>query len=601
MDEQSKNLSGLGSTLASRPQDLYMSLVDNKGNSKALAPLQQFMGNLADLTDFSKPPGSRIQTRFQSSMTKLFGAIFNPLAGATGGSTGEKLINTILDKLDGISNWWTSNSATIITNAKGIWQGLTAAFGMAKPLLDLMGKLSDSGGGDDDPKDSLPGPVKALLDSGLLGKALGFVGGIKAGMAGLDAATFGASSTLVTFAGAQVLGLVNKGLDATKVKILQTSFAMEILTNPLGKMAGLKVALKTFAASAAGGIGGILASIGPIGWVLIAIGAAATALYFKYKPFRQAVDGTWDKVKSGYKKAGDWLGYGWNKFKDGVNGADKSVNGWFSGIADTVTNAFLTIPDKLRSMGKKLYDAILPQWLRDALGKLGVSFSGPPASSAGAPRGRPVAASAGQNAAAAALVGVANRLGIDPNSLLAVAYKESGLNPAAMNKDYTDKNGVFHKGSGASGLIQFLPKTAAEYGLTGAKIRAMTPEQQAPFIERYLRQHGVQPGASLDQIYAAVFGGSATRAGTTLYTKGQPGYDQNIGLDTNKDGQITSGEAAQAAMTAFQGSGITFNQTVIVQGSANPAAVTAIGGATQNGVLLAQANQNAEAGGGVTR
>ena len=78
MGERSRNLSGLASTLVSRPQELFMGLVDDMGNSKALKPLQDFMANLADLSDFSKNPGKRIQERFEKSMGSLMSAIFNP-------------------------------------------------------------------------------------------------------------------------------------------------------------------------------------------------------------------------------------------------------------------------------------------------------------------------------------------------------------------------------------------------------------------------------------------------------------------------------------------------------------------------------------------
>ena len=129
----------------------------------------------------------------------------------------------------------------------------------------------------------------------------------------------------------------------------------------------------------------------------------------------------------------------------------------------------------------------------------------------------------------------------------------------------------------------------------------LTPAQQAPYIQRYLTDHGVTAGMGVEQIYAAVFGGNASRAGSTLYAQGSAGYAQNTGLDTNKDGKITSAEAAQEAVRAFGASGITLTQNITVMGNADPAAVAAIGLAGQNGLLLGQSNLNTEAGGGAKR
>jgi soluble lytic murein transglycosylase-like protein len=53
-----------------------------------------------------------------------------------------------------------------------------------------------------------------------------------------------------------------------------------------------------------------------------------------------------------------------------------------------------------------------------------------------------------------AIVATASNLGVDPNLALAVAIRESGLNPSAVNQE-----------SGAIGLFQIMPATAAELGI----------------------------------------------------------------------------------------------------------------------------------------
>jgi hypothetical protein len=75
---------------------------------------------------------------------------------------------------------------------------------------------------------------------------------------------------------------------------------------------------------------------------------------------------------------------------------------------------------------------------------------------------------------AGALINVSRDLGIQPEWLANVIVLESQWNPKAVNTI-----------SGASGLIQFMPKTAQELGTTVARIRAMSATQQLELAKRY--------------------------------------------------------------------------------------------------------------------
>jgi hypothetical protein len=122
---------------------------------------------------------------------------------------------------------------------------------------------------------------------------------------------------------------------------------------------------------------------------------------------------------------------------------------------------------------------------------------------------------------------VSSRLGINPSNLLAVMRSESSLNPQAVNRS-----------TGASGLIQFMPRTAQSLGTTVEAIRQMNAAQQMPYVEKFFQSVRLPQGASAGRLYAYVFlPGRANRE--ILTQSGESYYEANKGLDVNRDGKIT--------------------------------------------------------------
>jgi len=134
---------------------------------------------------------------------------------------------------------------------------------------------------------------------------------------------------------------------------------------------------------------------------------------------------------------------------------------------------------------------------------------------------------ANQNDFMAEVNRVSNRFGINSNDLLALMRSESSLNPQAVNST-----------TGATGLIQFMPKTARSLGTTVEELRNMSAAQQMRFVERYFESVNLPRGASAGTLYAYVFlPGRAQRQ--ILARAGENFYEANRGLDMNKDGMIT--------------------------------------------------------------
>lgn len=132
---------------------------------------------------------------------------------------------------------------------------------------------------------------------------------------------------------------------------------------------------------------------------------------------------------------------------------------------------------------------------------------------------------------------IAGDLGCDPNFLMAAMAFETGgsFSPSEKNK----------AGSGATGLIQFMPNTAIGMGTTTAALAKMSAEDQLDFVAKYFdRQKGKLH--TLEDVYMAIL--LPTAVGKTdnhvLFQKPSTAYDQNKGLDLNNDGQVTKAEAA---------------------------------------------------------
>lgn len=129
---------------------------------------------------------------------------------------------------------------------------------------------------------------------------------------------------------------------------------------------------------------------------------------------------------------------------------------------------------------------------------------------------------------------IAGNLKMDPDYLMAIFMSESGMNPKAVNP-----------GSGATGLIQFMPSTAKGLGTTTSTLKNMSALEQLDYVEKYLSPYKGKMNTKADA-YMAVFSPAFIGKGDAhvAYSRGEGGYNGNKGLDANKDGNITNGELA---------------------------------------------------------
>ena len=138
---------------------------------------------------------------------------------------------------------------------------------------------------------------------------------------------------------------------------------------------------------------------------------------------------------------------------------------------------------------------------------------------------------------------IANELGVKSADLLTIMNFESRVDPTKYNTN----------GSGAVGLIQFMPDTAAALGTSTTKLAKMSAVEQLDYVYLYYKQY-IKPGASLGDLYLATFYPAALNKSDNFVIgrQGASGvrgaiYSQNAAaLDINKDGVITVGDVRSA-------------------------------------------------------
>jgi polyribonucleotide nucleotidyltransferase len=119
------------------------------------------------------------------------------------------------------------------------------------------------------------------------------------------------------------------------------------------------------------------------------------------------------------------------------------------------------------------------------------------------------------------IIVASQKIGIDPKWLANVINFESGGNPKAINKI-----------SNATGLIQFMPKTASKLGTSTSALYGMTGKEQMKYVQDYFIPYQGRLNSQED-VYMAVFYPKAI---------GRPDYKfppvvvkSNPGIETPRD------------------------------------------------------------------
>lgn len=137
----------------------------------------------------------------------------------------------------------------------------------------------------------------------------------------------------------------------------------------------------------------------------------------------------------------------------------------------------------------------------------------------------------------ATVIDICAGLQANPNHLMACMAFESA---ETFRPDI--KNAA---GSGAVGLIQFMPATARGLGTSTQALALMTAVDQLDWVRMYFKPYTGRLH-TLSDVYMAILWPAAVGKPEdfVLFAKPSIAYTQNAGLDLDRDGQITKAEAA---------------------------------------------------------
>lgn len=278
----------------------------------------------------------------------------------------------------------------------------------------------------------------------------------------------------------------------------------------------------------------------------VLLGSIALAIFKNLEEIIEFFKNVYKQVTEFFKKLGEFLEPLWNGFKWVVGEGTKLV-GQLLGIPkenldekDILKN-LNEIKDKIPGL-KQLFEGInnTIESLRSGRGL----DSGQPASGGGPSSYTPgsIPQSVSQDTEfTSGVTELAKKYNVPEDYLYAVMGFETGgtFDPAQKNI----------AGSGATGLIQFMPSTAKGLGTTTEALSKMSRVEQLKYVDKYFSTKGIE-GGSLSDIYMSVLLPAAVGKpedfvlfGDGGAYGGQRAYEQNKGLDLNKDGKITKAEA----------------------------------------------------------
>lgn len=348
MERQSRSLFGLVSTLRSRPQMLAFRL----DQSSAVEPLRRTLANLAELTDFSRPPGSTIGKNLEAGLGGLFRAAFGPLVAATEPQMAAAKIQAFLSgttaMVERARQAWPGIRAAVVSFASGAQIAIGALQSLwraIEPMIAALGRMFDGLGA---AQAGMSGSGSAAF------RLIGIIAALAAGWRVLNAVTLGGAAAILRWIAAATLAVARPFVAQLMVAGLPALWSAISALGTLG-ITALRTAAIAMAAGTRMAIAWLI-GLGPIGWLIGAvagISAALVAAYNRVAWFRNAVNAAWNAIVA----------------------TGQGLIQWFSSLPDRIGATFARLPELLRGLLRQAIE-LLPPGVRDVVQGLAGGFLG---------------------------------------------------------------------------------------------------------------------------------------------------------------------------------------------------------------------------------
>lgn len=318
MDRTSRSISGLWSTLRSRPTELFMDI--------NVEPLRNLLSNLVALTDTSTAVGKRFKAMVERYIGGAVKAVFGSLAETTDPKKAQANIGRFLDWLEqtaqNASQAWRSIKPALLE----VWSGFQQGIGIVKGVWSS---------------------VRPVLEA--VAKAFGGIEGAQAGAIGGTARLVGVA---IALAGAwRLVNLVTLGAAGSLVRygVLGVMW--------LGRLtiAAVRYAWATRAAASVGvGLQVGVQTLQAIGAGLLRL----PAIVARVLPWLFRLAGPWGLILSAAMAIAPLIIRNWDRIRDGAVRALTGIVDWFKALpgrlVEAVRNAGAAFVEALKNVIRQM-------------------------------------------------------------------------------------------------------------------------------------------------------------------------------------------------------------------------------------------------------
>jgi tape measure domain-containing protein len=341
-EEFSKTLTGLWSTLKSRPFEFFKNI--------QVGPLENLLRNLVAITDTSSDLGKRFKAQIESIIGAGVEAIFGPLAKATDPKTLEPALTAWLDQLKGWARQLGPTLRSVLAQVREFVGGVKDAFAIMREAW------------------------------GYLRPVLAFVSGLVRPLGDTEVQAAGAASGFTRLAGAalglvaawKLLNVLTLGLPGALLRLggaLLKVGAVRLLPGLRPALVQAQGILRAFLPRILMGAGRLFMGLGPWGWL---VSGAITAGYLIFK--------NWDRIKSWFAgmwaSVAGWAMSAWDGVGQAASGAWAKITGWFSALSTRARSTWQDVLAAARGAWQGLQDTVgrvvssIVDWFRGLPGRI---------------------------------------------------------------------------------------------------------------------------------------------------------------------------------------------------------------------------------------